>query len=105
MTADDHPFDFARAGRQHARRHRDDLADDGRHVPVLWTAAHPPDSLGLAVEAALGREMTDDEMDAYTAAFRDRWAELADEDARREADDFEHPAHLPYHHTTLESCL
>ena len=90
-----HPFDFARVGARHGRQHLADLIADDRHVPAFWTAAHPPDSFGLAVEEALGREMTDDEMAVYAEAFRDAYEAAVDlHDDRRSRIFPAHPRHI-----------
>ena len=104
-----HPFDFARVGARHGRQHLADLIADDRHVPAFWTAAHPPDSFGLAVEEALGREMTDDEMAVYAEAFRDAYEAAVDDDRAEGNASRIFPAH-PRHITvavrgTLESHL
>lgn len=99
MNAAHHPFDFARVGARHGRQHLADLIADDRHVPALWTAAHPPDHLGLAVEETLGREMMGDEMDVYAEAFRDAYESAVDEhDDRAEGNASHifptHPRHI-----------
>lgn len=98
LTATNHPFDFARAGRQQARAHLAALVEDDRHVPLF---VDPPDALGLAVEAALGRPMTDDEFDVWRAAFVARFDELADEHRTHDC----HPRHLPTTRIPLETYL
>ena len=94
-TAALHPFDFARVGARHGRQHLADLIADDRHVPAFWTAAHPPDSFGLAVEGTLGRQMDDDEMAVYAEAFRDAYESAVDQHDDRTSHIFSaHPRHI-----------
>lgn len=87
-----HPFDFARAGRQQARSHLAALIADDRHVPLF---ADPPDSLGLAVEDALGREMADEEFAEWRTAYAARFEQLADDHRDRLAGGDIQPRYWP----------
>lgn len=57
-----------------AQAYREDRAAEGYHVPDQWTAAHAPDHLVAAVEARLGRPLTETEFAQYNAAFALAWA-------------------------------